>query len=244
MKPKRARAPAELEQAAAPDRSELPRKAARWWAHALVVLGLALANLALYHGTFALGFLSVDDPDYVQNNPYIESFSAANLKHILTQPYSANYAPANLLSYALDVALAKGKSAAAVHLSNVLWHGFVVCMVYFLAFTVRPRILSAAAAAALFLLHPAHVEVVAWVSSRKDLVATSFAVLSMAAYLRYRQQARWGVAWPGRASVPPSPDIRGMFGLAGTLPLPVCSNARDFLERPFQLLAEGFAFLI
>jgi hypothetical protein len=214
---------ATVEQAAPAACSALPRKATRWWAHGVVVLGLVLANLALYRGALDLGFLSVDDPDYVQNNPYIESFSAANLKHIFTQPYSANYAPANLLSYALDVALAKGKSAAAIHLSNVLWHGFVACMVYLLAFTIRPRILPAAAAAGLFLLHPAHVEVVAWISSRKDLVATSFAVLSMAAYLQYRRRARWGDTLKGRASVPASPESPGHLpktGLPGTLALP------------------------
>ena len=166
-----------------------------WWPHALVLLGLLLANLALYHGTINLGFLSVDDPDYIQNNPYIESFRAANVKHILTTPYTANYAPANLFSYALDVALARGKSAAAIHLSNVLWHGWVVCTVYLLAFTLRPRVSTAAAAAGLFLLHPAHVEVVAWISSRKDLVATGFAALSMAAYLLYRRRACWCGAW-------------------------------------------------
>ena len=169
-----------------------------WWAHAAVVLGLLLANLALYHGTFDLGFLSVDDPVYIQNNPYIESFSATNLTHILTTPYGANYAPVNLLSYSLDVALAKGKSAAAIHISNVVWHGFVVCMVYLLAFTIRPRILTAAVAAGLFLLHPVHMEAVAWISSRKDLVATGFAALAMAAYLRYRRQGRgWGWWYAG-----------------------------------------------
>jgi protein O-mannosyl-transferase len=169
-----------------------------WWAHAAVVLGLLLANLALYHSTLDLGFLSVDDPVYIQNNPYIENFSATNLTHILTTPYGANYAPVNLLSYALDVAMAKGKSAAAIHLSNVLWDGFVVSMVYLLAFTIRPRVLTAAAAAALFLLHPAHVEVVAWISSRKDLVATGFAALAMTGYLRYRRHDRgWGWWYAG-----------------------------------------------
>ena len=195
MKPKRPRIPATVEQAIPADASAPCGKPTRWWTHVLVVLGLLLANLALYHGTIGLGFLSVDDPDYVQNNPYIERFSAANLKHILTTPYSANYAPLNLLSYALDVALAKGKSAAAIHLSNVLWHGWVVCTVYLLAFIIRPRILHAAAAALLFLLHPAHVEVVAWISSRKDLVATSSAALSMAAYLVYRRWSRRRSWW-------------------------------------------------
>src|SRR6266436_5608519 len=122
---------------------ETHRRAVRWWVHAVVVTGLLLGNLALYHRTIDLGFLSVDDPDYVQNNTYIEKLSAANLKHILTAPYAANYAPANILSYALDVALAGGKKASAVHLSNVLWHGWVVCMVYLLAFTIRAEVLTA-----------------------------------------------------------------------------------------------------
>ena len=195
MKPKRPKRFAKPGEVAPADRSEPGGRTLPWWTHLAVVLGLLLANLALYHGTIGLDFLSVDDADYVQNNPYIEGFSAANVKHILTTPYSANYAPANLLSYALDVALAKGKSAAAVHLSNVIWHGWVVCAVYLLAFTIRPRIFTAAAAAILFLLHPAHVEVVAWISSRKDLVATGFAALSMAAYLVYRRRSQRCAWW-------------------------------------------------
>jgi Tetratricopeptide repeat len=156
--------------------------------HALILFGLLLANLLLYYRTIGIGFLSVDDPDYVQNNPYIEKFSAANLKFILTKAYAANYAPANLLSYALDVAIAGGKKASAIHLSNVIWHGFVVCTVYLLAFTIRGELMTAIAAALLFMLHPAHVEVVAWISSRKDLVATAFAVLSMTCYVVGRRR--------------------------------------------------------
>ena len=194
MKRKRSRTSKDAQPVTPSPPAEPGRKALPWWAHAAVVLGLLLANLALYHGTFDLGFLSVDDPVYIHNNSYIDNFSTGNLKHILTTPYGANYAPVNLLSYSLDIALAKGKSAAAIHISNVLWHGFVVSMVYLLAFTIRPRLLTAAAAAALFLVHPVHVEVVAWISSRKDLVATGFAALSMTAYLRYRRQGR-GRGW-------------------------------------------------
>jgi len=167
----------------------------RWWWHAVIILGLLLVNLILYRGTFDLGFLSVDDADYVLNNPYIDSFSAANLKHIFTVPHSANYAPAHILSYSADVALTGGKSAFAMHLSNVLWHGWVVCMVYLLAFTIRAEITSATAAALLFLLPPAHVEVVAWISSRKDLVATGFAVLAMTCYLLSRRHERRRAWW-------------------------------------------------
>src|SRR5262249_10147206 len=142
----------------------------RWWLHGLVVVFLLLGNFGLYHRTIPLGFLSVDDADYVQNNPYIEKLDGPNLKFILTQAYAANYGPANILSYAADIAIAGGKKASAIHFSSVVWHGWVVCMVYLLAFTIRPNVLMAAAAALLFMLHPAHVEVVAWISSRKDLV--------------------------------------------------------------------------
>jgi protein O-mannosyl-transferase len=169
------------------------RRPPPWWLHAAVVLGLLSLNLLLYHGTFDLGFLSVDDADYVQNNPFIDNFGAANLKRICTAPYAANYAPLNLFSYAVDGAIAGGRSATACHVSNVLWYGGVVITVYLLAYTLRARAGAAAAAALLFLLHPAHVEVVAWISSRKDLVATGFATLSMTGYLLCRRQtaARW-----------------------------------------------------
>jgi hypothetical protein len=222
--------------------AEPGRKGTPGWAHAAVVLGLLLANLVLYHGTLELGFLSVDDPDYVQNNPYIDQLSASNVRHILTAPYGANYAPANLLSYSLDVALAKGKSAAAIHLSNVLWHGFGVCMVYLLAFAIWPRILTAAAAAVLFLLHPAHVEVVAWISSRKDLVAISFAALSMAGYLVYRRRSRgWGGWYAGSVLA----FLLASAGKQSVLLLPAVMLVWDVLverRRNWQMLADKVPF--
>jgi hypothetical protein len=242
MKRKRSRKLKDTKPVVVARMAEMAPKPTPWWAHATVVLGLLLANLALYHGTFDLGFLSLDDPVYIQNNPYIESFSAANLKHILTTPYGANYAPVNLLSYALDVALAKGKSAAAIHTSNVVWHGFVVCMVYLLAFTIRPRILMAAAGAALFLVHPVHVEVVAWISSRKDLVATGFAALSMAAYLRYRRQGRgWGWWYAGAVLA----FLLGSAGKQSVLLLPAVMLVWDVLvnkRRSWQMLADKLPF--
>src|SRR5436190_16915886 len=187
-----------------------------FWLHGVVLLVLLVGNLALYYRTTRLDFLSVDDPDYVQNNPYIESFSANNLEHILTTPYAANYAPVNLLSYSVDVAVGKGKKASLIHLSSALWHGFVCCMVYALAFTIRGEILFAAGAALLFALHPAHVEAVAWISSRKDLVATAFAVPAMTFYLVWRRNARdreRDDSVEGTPSPRPSPPGEGdLFG--------------------------------
>jgi hypothetical protein len=224
------------------DAQQKRRGAIPWWQHAVVVLGLLVANLGLYRGTLDVGFLSVDDPDYVQNNPYIESLSAANLKRIFSAPYAANYAPANVLSYALDVALAGGKSAYAVHLSNVLWHGWVVCMVYLLAFTIRAEIFTAAAAAALFMLHPAHVEVVAWISSRKDLVATGFAALSMTCYLIHRRRLKRGGGWYAGSLLC---FLVASAGKQSVLLLPAVMLAWDILvekRRGWAMLADKVPF--
>ena len=178
----------ETETPVSKETSKTAARSQRWFFHAAILAALLLGNGTLYYRTVGIGFLSVDDPDYVQNNPYIEKFSAGNLKFIFTQPYAANYAPANLLSYALDIAISGGKKASAIHLSSVIWHGFVVCSVYLLAFTIRGEIITALAASVLFMLHPTHVEVVAWISSRKDLVATCFAVLSMSCYIVGRRK--------------------------------------------------------
>jgi hypothetical protein len=208
-----------------------------WWVHGLVLLALLAVCLAFYARTFGLGFLSLDDPDYIQKNPFLAPFIAASLWHILSTPYFANYAPAHLLTYALDVALAGGKSAWAMHVSNVLWYTGVVWMVYVLGLAINrnqpiadtggalkfaggaqhPKSISgrpepqaksisgrnywaigmAAGAALLFSAHPAHVEVVAWLSSRKDLVATAFAALSMACYVRSRRGGSSGWWYAG-----------------------------------------------
>jgi len=181
------------------------RESHRWWAHALVVLGLLVANLALYRGTLDLGFLSVDDPDYVQNNPYIESLSAANLKHIFTRRIPPTYAPANLLSYARTLHWPRGKGAAAIHLIECLLAWIVVCRSYLLAFTIAAPNPALAAAATLFLLHPAMSKSWPGFPARKDLVATGFAARGHGRLpCCIGGATRWGIAWSGgRASREP-----------------------------------------
>jgi hypothetical protein len=166
-----------------------------WWHHVAAVMALLLVNLGVYYQTLHLDFLSLDDPDYVVNNPRLDALNAQNVRAILTEPWFNNYAPLHILSYAMDVALAGGKSAFAMHLSNVLWHGWIACMVYLLAFTLRPHVLTALVAGLLFVVHPAHVEVVAWISSRKDLIATGFAALAMTCYVRWRRAGTRAWLW-------------------------------------------------
>jgi hypothetical protein len=150
--------------------------------------------LALYAGDLRVGFFKIDDQQYVVNNPWIRGVTIENLCHILTTPYFVNYSPLHLFSYTLDYTLA-GLNAFAFHLSSNIWAGLVAGFVYLLALALTGRQTIAIAAGALFVLHPAHVEAIAWISSRKDLVAAAFALPSLLAYLYYRQGGPAAIKW-------------------------------------------------
>ncbi|TMI88601.1 MAG: hypothetical protein E6H06_18890 [Bacteroidetes bacterium] len=155
---------------------------------ALIMIGM----VAFYSPDLHLGFFAVDDPDYVVKNPWIQSISGENINHILTTPYFANYSPAHLFSYMVDYAIG-GPNAFAFHLSSNIWAGVVAGFVFLMALAFTQNKWVSIAAAILFIVHPVHVEAVAWISSRKDLVAAAFALPSFLAYLRYRNDKarRW-----------------------------------------------------
>ena len=168
-----------------------------WQTNAIIFVFLMVATVALYAGDLRLGFFAVDDPQYVVENPWIRGITFENLRHILTTPYFANYSPLHLLSYTLDYVFA-GPNAFAFHLSSNFWGGLVAGFVFLLALALTGSRLVAVAAAVLFIVHPAHVEAIAWISSRKDLVAAAFALPSLLAYLCYRRGGptarRWYIA--------------------------------------------------
>jgi len=166
----------------------------RWQTNAVIFLLLIVATLVLYNGDLHLGFFAVDDPQYVVNNPWIRGISGENLSHIMGNPYFANYSPLHLLSYMLDYSIA-GPDAFAFHLSSNLWAGIVAGFVFLVALALTGNRVVAIASAALFVVHPVHVEAVAWISSRKDLVAAAFALPSLLAYLYYRKGGSKASLW-------------------------------------------------
>ncbi len=154
---------------------------------------VAAAALALFFPVLGFQFLDWDDGWYVLNNPWIRAFTRANLVHIFTQPYFANFLPLHLLSYMVDYRF-WGPSAFGFHLQSLLLH--VLNSV--LAMVVVRRILGGRLvpflAALLFAVHPSHVEAVAWISDRKDLLSTAFALLTVLFYHRALVSGapRWG----------------------------------------------------
>jgi tetratricopeptide (TPR) repeat protein len=156
--------------------------------HLVPAISLTLLTLAVYAQTLSFDFLSNwDDYQYVTNNPDIRGFSAINLIHIFSSSYVGNYAPLHLLSYMLDYQLA-GLNPAWFHGVNILLHAANGLLFYLLVHRITGKPVWAFAAAAFFLLHPAQVESVAWVSQRKNLLAMFFSLGSFLAYLSYRQQ--------------------------------------------------------
>ena len=214
-----------------------------WHTNLSTFLLLTIATLALYAGDLRLGFFKIDDQQYVVNNPWIRGVTIENLRHILTRPYFVNYSPLHLLSYMLDYALA-GLNAFAFHLSSNIWAGLVAGFVFLVAVALTGRQTVAIAAGALFVLHPAHVEAIAWISSRKDLVAAAFALASLLAYLRYRQGGSAAIKWYF-ASV-----LFFLLGVAGKLSVatfPAVFLAHDFFieRRPLmRSLLDKVAFLV
>jgi len=163
-----------------------------WQLNTAVVFLCILATALLYAGDLRLGFFRIDDPQYVVNNAWIQGVTWEHIRQILSNSYYLNYSPVHLLSYTLDHAVA-GLNAYAFHLSSNLWAGIVAGLVYLIALALTQHRLIAIAAAVLFVVHPVHVEAVAWISSRKDLVAAAFVLPCFLAYLRYRQHG--AIVW-------------------------------------------------
>jgi tetratricopeptide (TPR) repeat protein len=167
----------------------------RW---VVLALGLALLTLAAYSGATALGYVSLDDPQYVSANPLVlRGLTLEGLRYALTTTDLGNWHPLTWISH-MAVAEVAGAAPAAHHATNVALH--VACVVLLFAFlrktTAAPW--ASALAAGLFAVHPMHVESVAWVAERKDVLSTAFWLLAMLAHARWalsRQSAwRWWTA--------------------------------------------------
>jgi len=143
----------------------------------------AVVAFTLFAQTLSFQFLNWDDDRYVVQNPWIRSWSADNLIHIFTKPYFANFLPLHLLSYMFDYSL-WGLNPVGYHLQSVLLHALNAALVWMVVHRMFGGRALPFFAALFFAVNPAHVEAVAWISIRKDLLSTTFALVSLDLYLR------------------------------------------------------------
>lgn len=157
----------------------------------IICAGIAAAVLAIYGQTCLFDFVNLDDEGYVYGNPVVQSgFSRATIAWAFTNNAMSNWHPLTWLSHMLDVRLF-GLRPGGHHFVNVLLH----LANSLLLFAVLQRMTKAswpsAFAAALFAVHPLHVESVAWISERKDVLSTLFFFLMLYAYAVYAEARSW-----------------------------------------------------
>ena len=162
----------------------------RWfW---LGLLAILLLTVAAYAQVGWFDFVRYDDPKYVTDNAHVRAgLTAAGVQWAFTTGHASNWHPLTWLSHMLDVQLL-GLRSGAHHLVNVLLHlvNTVLLAVALTRLTGRRGV--ALAVAGLFALHPLHVESVAWVAERKDVLSTCLGLLCLLSYVAY---VRRGGAW-------------------------------------------------
>ena len=159
-----------------------------------IFAALIAITWAVFGQTVGHEFVNFDDPNYVSENPQIHA--GLNWQSILwafTHVHSHNWHPLTTMSHMLDWQLF-GAKPGAHHFVNALLHSATAVLLFFLLaqLTRSPgrtgTIWSSAFVAAVFAIHPLHVESVAWISERKDVLSGLFFVLTLLAYLYYTRK--------------------------------------------------------
>jgi tetratricopeptide (TPR) repeat protein len=152
----------------------------------------------IYWPATGYDFVVVDDDRYVYENPWVTGgLSTAGLCWAFTSTYAANWHPLTWISHMLDCSL-HGLFPGGHHLTNILLHSLNTLLLFLLLKRLTQELWPAALVAALFGWHPLHVESVAWVAERKDVLSTFFLLLTIWAYARYAERKtlpRYGVVF-------------------------------------------------
>jgi tetratricopeptide (TPR) repeat protein len=136
-------------------------------------------------------FVNYDDPTYVTSNPHVRSgLSWENGAWAFTSRYGNNWHPLTWLSHMLDCELF-GLNPGAHHLMNLAIHALNVVLLFLLLHRITFALWPSVFVAALFALHPLHVESVAWIAERKDVLSTLFGLLTMWTYARHVENRSW-----------------------------------------------------
>ena len=149
-------------------------------------------TITIYSPALRLGFVELDDNIYVFRNPYVEAgLAKSSIVYALTTFDSGNWIPVTWLSYLID-ATCFGIRPAAFHATNVLLHAFNVVLLFAWLKRQSKSVWRSFAVATLFAVHPLHVESVAWVGERKDVLSLFFFLWMLIAYQAYSSRPNYG----------------------------------------------------
>ncbi|GAM10543.1 transmembrane and TPR repeat-containing protein 3 [Geobacter sp. OR-1] len=160
----------------------------------LVAAAVGIITLLVYLPALNCGFINLDDPFYITNNPFIKSLDPGSIRRIFTESHLAAWLPLTYLSFALDH-LFWGDNPTGYHLTNIILHALNAGLVALLTHRILiandcvlqkwhyPVLLLFAGL--LFSVHPLRVESVAWASARKDVLNGLFTIAAILSYLSY-----------------------------------------------------------
>lgn len=217
-------------------------------------VALALAVLLAFAGVRDNGWVLIDDPVYVTENPHVATgLTPANLAWFLHAPHGGNWHPLTSWSHLLDVRLF-GLDPAGPHMVNLLLHVANALLLLWVLRRLTGAWWRSLAVAALFALHPLRVESVAWISERKDVLSGFFFLLTLLAWKRWTEApspTRYALVCAalaaGLASKPMLVTTPAVLLLLDAWPLdrPVFTQSGAFaarLREKAPLFALAFAF--
>src|SRR2546428_3241899 len=151
----------------------------------IIYLCLAGTSLAVFGRTIRHDFVNFDDDLYVYNTPAIQAgLTIKGVALAFISPHAGNWHPLTTISHMLDCQL-YGLNAGGHHATNIILHTIAVLLLFTVLRQMTGAVWKSVIVAALFAIHPLHVESVAWVSERKDVLTAVFFLLMLEAYFRY-----------------------------------------------------------
>jgi protein O-mannosyl-transferase len=155
----------------------------------MISLVLAVLTFAAYYPVTNAEFINFDDHQYVVDNPHLTGgLKWENVKWAVTTGYASNWHPLTWFSHMCDVQM-YGLRPRGHHVTNLVLHISNTLLLFFVLWRMTSRLWPSATVAALFGVHPLHVESVAWVAERKDVLSTFFFLLTIGAYVAYVRTA-------------------------------------------------------
>ncbi len=158
----------------------------------LLLVLISLVTVISYYPSLDNEITSWDDEFYLNTNPYLKDISLETVKTLFNPEtyYMGNYHPLAMISLSVDYAIGGEDADGNInpflfHFTNLLLHLLISLSVFWFIYLLFKKINLAGIAALIFAVHTLHVESVAWISERKDVLYSLFFVLSMIAYLKY-----------------------------------------------------------
>lgn len=157
-----------------------------------ICLALILVTAGVYSQVAHFDFVNYHDPDYTTGNPHVrEGLTPADVTWAFTSSYAANWVPLTWISHMLDRKFF-GFDAGRQHLTNLALHMLSTLLLFVLFKRMTGSSAASGFVAFVFALHPLHIESVAWIAERKDVLCALFWLLTMWAYLNYvKRPAAW-----------------------------------------------------